>query len=345
MKLAYLVNDPSEASNGTYAPDLYIASSGLAAPHALTKGLIGAVALTWNSSDNKIAVLEETPDQPGISFHFVPTIALIDPAAGTIAQQINLPASSVMSSFFCEIICGTGRSRIQWGANGLFLISNGEVGSALVTAAGQMQVLPTSAGSNVPTVFSPDLAPIGALNQQGTLIAYATENYRTGAGTIFLNQVDSSTGTPNSPMTLATFSQGSFTLGTTVDFSPDGSKVALCADKGIFTVDIHQPGSLQTVLKLPGNFDNITSTQHSFTCGNIRWSADGTAILVQLVGSAESEYDGVVGQALVFLDGSQPQVLAGCGVTATSSGLQFSGIPDPNCQDSPAAFDWQPLHH
>src|SRR5690242_7884755 len=123
----------------------------------------------------------------------------------------------------------------------------------------------------------------------------------------------------------------SFTLGTTSDFSPDGSKIALCADKGVYTLDLHQPGSLQTVVTLSGNFDNTTSSRHSFTCENLRWSADGTAILVQLAGSVQSEYDGIVGQALLFLDSSEPQVLAGCGVTATPSGLQISGGYDPNC--------------
>jgi hypothetical protein len=343
-QLAYLVNNPGEVANGNPAADLSVASTTLMQPKTVAKDLVNAVALTWNSGNDKIAVLEETPSQSSLSFNFVPSIAIINANTGTIVQQINLPASSAMSSFFCEIVCGRGRSRIQWGASGVFLIGNGEVGSALVTAAGQITPLPTPSGSNSPTIFSPDMAQVGALNAQGTLVAYPTQDYNTRNASISLYQVDPSTGKLGSPSTLVAFPQGSFTLGTTADFSPDGTKVALCADKGVFTADIHQPGTSQTVLKLPGNFDNLTATQHSFTCENLRWSADGTAILVQLVGSPETEYDIFVGQALLFLDGSEPQVLAGCGVTATSSGLQFSGVYDQSCTYAPAAFDWQPMH-
>lgn len=342
MKLAYLVNVKGDSIDGSSSVDLYVTTSMLVEPKVIAKNLPNAVALTWNTDDNKIAVLEEAA-KLSQTFNFVPSIVIIDAHTEAIDRQIALPTSTMTSSFFCEIICGRGRSRIQWGADGMFLIGNGEVGSRLVTATGQVSELSLPSGSG--TFFSPDMAPVGALNTEGTLIAYPTRADSAGKASILLYQVDPSTGKVGNPSTLATFPQGSFTLGATVDFSPDGNKIGLCADKGVFTLGIQQPSIMQTVENLPGNFDNLSATQHSFTCENLRWSADGTSIIVQLAGSPESEYDLIVGQAVLFLNSLTSQVLSGCGISSTPTGLQFSGVFDSSCPYAPSAFSWQPIHN
>lgn len=156
-KLAYLVTTSGGPYMGNLVENLFVTSSLSLSPQLLAQGLPGAVALTWNQSNDTIAVLEENienrTNERSLTFHFKPSILVINVDTKAVSQQINLPASTNTSSFFCSVTCGEGRSRIQWGANGVFLISNGEVGSTLVTATGQYQELDTSG-----SMYSPGLS-------------------------------------------------------------------------------------------------------------------------------------------------------------------------------------------
>jgi len=332
-KVAYLVMTEGYYVDGSTVVDLYITSSSLSTPRKLMANLAGAVALTWNNTDDKIAVLEETVSgQPALTFYLKPSIVIIDVSNGTISQQINtLPTNSIQSTFFCAITCGPARSRLQWGANGVFLIGYGVVGNTLVSATSQSSELPTLLTTSF---IGPDEASVGALNAQGTLIAFPQQK-STGNVSIMLYQVDAPNGKVVNPVTLANLTDDN---GMTVDFSPDGSKIGICAGKGVYVVDIHLPGVVKTVIDLPG--------LGKFWCENLRWRPDGQAILVQLGGHPDQvEYGGIVGQAILPLNGTSPQVLSGCGVTATSTGLQYSGVFDQNCLYQFAVFAWQPLHN
>jgi hypothetical protein len=139
-----------------------------------------------------------------------------------------------MHACFCANTCGPARARIQWGANGDFLIGYGVAGTTLVSASGQSSELP---GTPPSSSFGPDEAPGGALNEQGTLVAFPQSN---GAGNvnIMLYRVDASNGKALNPVTMASLTDDN---GMTVDFSPDGSKIGICAGKGLYVVDVHLP--------------------------------------------------------------------------------------------------------
>ncbi len=147
-KLAYLVMKEGSYADGSNVANLYSTSSSLAAPRKLGANLAGAIALTWNATDDKVAVLETDSGQPALAFYLKPSITIIDADSGTVTQQINaLPTNSNQSSFFCANTCGPARARIQWGVNGTFLIGYGVVGTTLVSASGQSSELPETPAS------------------------------------------------------------------------------------------------------------------------------------------------------------------------------------------------------
>ena len=340
-RLAYLVQASTD-QNGNPLYDLYSVSSTLSQPEKLLASLSGDIAITWNSTNNQIALLEEniplittSPD-----FHFQPTIVIINVPSKTTIRQITLPLRTATSTFFCSFTCYHGRSRIQWGANGVFLISNSESGSMLVTPQGQ-----TTDMATVPPggIFGPEEAPTGALNTQGTLVVYPMSNTTAKSVTVMLSQVNSSTGKLENPTTLATFP---FTSSIQkVDFSPDGTNIGFCADTGVFIINLQQPGNVKTLLHLQGTVDGLLGTGMSLSCEDLRWSANGQAILAQILMTGQAEYGSPVGLVMLPLDGSQPQVLVGCAFTATANGLQVSSNNDPTCiYGTPSVFAWQPTH-
>ncbi len=148
-----------------------------------------------------------------------------------------------------------------------------------------------------------------------------------------LYRVDASTGKVLNPVSLASLTDDN---GMTVDFSPDGSKIGICAGKGLYVVDVHQPNQVQMVTGLSG--------LGKFWCENVRWAPDGQSMLVQLGGHPDQvEYGGIVGQAIIFLNGTPPHVLTTCGVTATATGLHYSRVFDQSCTYLFAVFAWQSL--
>ena len=341
--LAYLVTTNSD-QNGTFA-DLYIATSKLTNVAVLSTHLSDAVALTWNRSNDALAVLEEHQVGKFPDFNYQPSIIIINASTGAIKEEIHLPPSANRSDLFCEITCYAGRARIQWGENGLFLIGNGSAGSTFVRAplqeatvmgqATELETVPTSA------FIGPDMAPIGALDKQGTLVAFPTENFNTGKFDINLYQVDPSSGKLGDPTRLTTFTQPG--LGVKVDFSPDGTRVGVCADKGVYVIDIQNPGTMKTVLELPGLVGGLAATAPSLSCDNMRWSPDGQSLLVQLFVSGRAEYGNIGGWTLISLNGSPPKVIYGCGISATNTGLLVNGGYNPDCQaEGGGAFEWQP---
>ena len=117
-----------------------------------------------------------------------------------------------------------------------------------------------------------------------------------------------------------------------VDFSPDGTRVGVCADKGVYVIDIQNPGTMKTVLALPGQASGSDGTTPSLSCDNLRWSPDGQSLLVQLFVSGITEYGFIGGWTIISLNGSPPQVIYGCNITATNTGLLVSGEYSPDCQ-------------
>jgi hypothetical protein len=343
--LAYLVTTGSD-QNGTFA-DLYKATSKLTGEAILSPHLSDAVALTWNSSGDAIAVLEEHQIAQLPAVNYQPSIVIIDASKGILKEEIQLPPSVNQSDLFCELTCYAGRARIQWGRNGLFLIGYGATGGTLVTAplqtasvmgqATELETIPTNA------FIGPDMAPIGALDQQGTHVAFPIENFSTGKFDINLYTIGPSSVKLGAPTLLNTFIQPG--LGVKVDFSPDGTKLGVCADKGVYVIDIQNPGTMQTVLALPGQAGASNGTAPSLPCDNLRWSPHGQSLLVQLFVSGITEYGFTGGWTIISLNGSPPQVIYGCGITATNTGLLISGGYSPNCQaEGGGAFEWQPEH-
>ena len=176
--------------------------------------------------------------------------------------------------------------------------------------ATELQTIPTNA------FIGPDMAPIGALNQQSTLIAFPVKNFSTGKFDINLYKVDPSSGKPGDPTLVTTVAQPG--LGVKVDFSPDGAKLGVCADKGVYVIDIQNPGAMKTVLALPGQSGGSNGTTPSLSCDNLRWSPDGQSLLVQLFVSGITEYRIIGGWTIISLNGSPPQVIYGCSITATN---------------------------
>jgi hypothetical protein len=348
--IAYLV-ETGESQSGS-SSELFVATSQFSDVRIVSTNLPNAEAITWNSSSDRMAILEELQIQQGQAgqlpnIYYQPSIAIIDAATGAMKERITLPQSANQSDLFCEITCYSGLARIQWGKNGAFLISRGDVGSTLVvaplqgtTVMGQATELETISSDQF---FGPDMAPIGALNEQGTSVAFPLEDRNTGNVEVNLYQVNLPNGKLGAPTTLASFTQNG--LGVKVDFSPNNDSIAVCADKGVYVIDMKHPRAMKTLVSLPGQVSGFSSPAPSLSCDNLRWSPDGQTLLVQLFVSGLAEYGNIGGWALLPLNGSQPQVIYGCGISAASSGLQVMGGLDPNCKaEGGGAFDWQPEH-
>jgi hypothetical protein len=332
-RLAYLVQTSmSYGDTISTSANLYVASSSLAAPKLLTANLPNAVALTWNATDDKIAILEETEGHNGPGpggFFFTPSIVIVDASTGIGRQHINLPASANTFVVECGENCLTPRVRIQRGANGIFLLGYGNVGSTLATTSGQAQELATAQN-----LFR-DSASLGAMNQQGTLIANPDIS-SSGQINVDLYQVNAASGRLGSPTTLTSFSLQNSTGNATADFSPDGTKIAICAGQKVMIASVQQPVNVHLVATLPSNSDGT-----SLKCENLRWNPDGQSLVIQIVGYGV-QADGLA--ILPLSHASPPQVLFGCNLSYTTA-FQYSENSGTTCNAGEPIFAVQPDTH
>jgi len=146
-KLAYLVQTSASYGNTIHrdtiskSANLYVASSSLTSPKLLTTNLSNAAAITWNVTNDKIAILEETEEHNGPGpggFYFTPSIVIVDANTGLEVQHINLPSSTNIFVNECGFNCFPYRARIQWGTNGSFFLSYDNQGNTLVTSSGNV---------------------------------------------------------------------------------------------------------------------------------------------------------------------------------------------------------------
>jgi Ig-like domain from next to BRCA1 gene len=328
--LAYLVTtgDTFDGANLHSTSDLYIASSALQESHIIKKQLLDAVALTWNTTSDKIAVFneEEIINGPPVSAPFTPSITIIDVNAPTEVSRVSLPPSANNFQPECGIAssCSSPDARIQWASNGTFLLSYGDVGSTFVTATGQASELETG------QMYSMDNASMGTLNTRGTLIAYPIRN-ENGSVDINIYHPDPTTGNLGYPTILTSFPQG-FQYHETLDFSPDETKLGLCADTGVYTIDTQQPGIPNKVIDLSGN-----QTSPTLVCENLRWFPDSQSIMVQV--RRLNGNGGLAGFVTVPLAGSPPHILFSCGLSYITA---FQDTERFDCV-SGAVFDLQPF--
>jgi pimeloyl-ACP methyl ester carboxylesterase len=331
-RLAYLVQTTISYSSTTLASstlsDLYVASSSLTNPIKLTANVTNAVALTWNATDDKIAILEEAEGHNGEGpggYYFTPSIVIVDANTGVGRQHITMPASTTMFLYECGIECFPYRARFQWGSNGSFFFSYDYQGNTLVTPAGKAIPIDSQNGS-----------PLGAMNAQGTMIVYpAIPANNTGPVSINLVSIDSSSGQPGSPTTLATLPQDSSgyqSAELSVDISPDGTQAGVCNGPDVYIIDIHHPNTIRNLASLPAQNDSTY-----LRCEGVQWTPDGQSLLITV-----AEYgDNASALAILPLNGAKPSVLFGCDISYTTS-FQINSNSTSICNDY-SVYDMQPL--
>lgn len=323
--LAYLIQtNVSYGDTIATNADLYIASSSLTTPKLVTANLPNAVAITWNATDDKIAILEETEGHNGPGpngFYFTASIVIVDASTGVGRQHINLPASANTFVGECGENCFPYRARIQWGTNGAFFLSYDNQGNTLVTSSGNALPIDSQNGS-----------AIGSMNAQGTLMAYPTASSNSNSPiSINLVSIDHASGQPGSPTTLATFPQGS-SVRASAAISPDGTKVGACIGQNVYVINTQQPGSVQKIATLPANSDGS-----SLACENLGWNPDGQSLVMQIIGYNVQAY----GLAILSLTPASPQVLFGCNISYTTA-FQYDENTGTTCNAGVPVFSIQP---